>query len=46
MNFYEDREKEGEENIEVRRRRRIVLMSQSIRFRTFFLYTQVSFYII
>jgi hypothetical protein len=32
MNFYEDREKEGEENIEVRRRRRIVLMSQSIRF--------------
>jgi hypothetical protein len=48
MNFYEDREEEGEEDIEVRRRRRkrIVLMSQSIRFQTFFLYTQAFFYII
>ena len=48
MNFYEDREEEEEEDIEVRgrRRKRIVLMSQRIRFRTFFLYTQASFYII
>ena len=46
MNCYEDRKEEEEENIEIRRRTRIVLMSQSIRFRTFFLYTQTSFYII
>jgi hypothetical protein len=39
MSFYEDREEEGEENVEVKEeKRRNVFLSKSIRFQTFFFF--------